>query len=85
MKFSQNCIPWGIIYTGETKEIIALIAKLHLRKKDVEAKGKKFSATDSKILKEAENKVYQEFSYVLDTNKKNVPDFIMKYLNMDMS
>ena len=71
-----------IIYNGDTKEIVALIAKLHIRKNEVEANGKKFSATDSKILKEAEKKVYQEFSYVLDTDEENIQDFILKYLNI---
>lgn len=71
-----------IIYNGDTKEIVALIAKLHIRKNEVEANGKKFSATDSKILKEAEKKVYQEFSYVLDTDEENIPDFILRYLNI---
>lgn len=59
-----------IIYNGDTKDIVALIAKLHMRKKEVETAGKKFSATDSKILKEAEKRVYQEFSYVLNTDEK---------------
>lgn len=71
-----------IIYKGDTKEIVALIAKLHMRKNEVEANGKKFSATDSKILKEAEKKVYQEFSYVLDTDEENIPNYILKYLNI---
>ena len=53
-----------------------------MRKKEVEAAGKKFSATDSKILKEAEKRVYQEFSYVLNTDEKNIPEFILKYLNV---
>ena len=44
--------------------------------------AKKFSATDSKILKEAEKRVYQEFSYVLNTDEKNIPEFILKYLNV---
>ena len=71
-----------IIYNGDTKDIVALIAKLHMRKKEVETAGKKFSATDSKILKEAEKRVYQEFSYVLNTDEKNIPEFILKYLNV---
>lgn len=71
-----------IIYNGDTKEIVALIAKLHTRKNEVEANGRKFSATDAKILKEAEKKVYQEFSYVLDTDEENIPEFILKYLNL---
>ena len=71
-----------IIYNGDTKDIVALIAKLHMRKKEVETAGKKFSATDSKILKEAEKRVYQEFSYVLNTDEKNIPKFILKYLNV---
>ena len=71
-----------IIYNGDTKDIVALIAKLHMRKKEVETAGKKFSATVSKILKEAEKRVYQEFSYVLNTDEKNIPKFILKYLNV---
>ena len=58
------------------------VIKLHMRKKEVETAGKKFSATDSKILKEAEKRVYQEFSYVLNTDEKNIPEFILKYLNV---
>ena len=58
-------------------EIIELIKSV-----SVETAGKKFSATDSKILKEAEKRVYQEFSYVLNTDEKNIPEFILKYLNV---
>lgn len=71
-----------IIYKGNTKEIIALIAKLHIKKNEIEANGKKLSATDSKILNEAEKKIHQEFSYVLDTEEENIPAFILKYLNL---
>lgn len=66
-----------IIYNGDTKDIVALIAKLHMRKKEVETAGKKFSATDSKILKEAEKEYIRSFlMYLIQTKKISLNLFL---------
>lgn len=69
----------------ELSEVIALIATLHIRKEELQKIGKRLPATEERILHDAENKIYQEFSYVLDIRNDEVPAFIMQYLNLPIS
>lgn len=67
-----------IIASGDRAELIRMIKALYLRKKEREADGKKLYLSDERFFKEAERILYEEFQYVLNIQKDEVLDFIVK-------
>ena len=77
---SRKTVFSQILYSEDNSKIISLIRKLNEKKEEVLEKGKKFSVIDEKILKDAEKKVGQEFSYSLSLNEEEVKDYILEHI-----
>jgi len=65
-----------ILSGGITAELLKLISCLYLEKQNRIRGGKKFCATDEKILSSAERIVSEEFSYALRITEKEVSSYI---------
>lgn len=62
--------------SGDCAQLIRLMRSLYLHRSELAAAGRKLHATDERVLKDAEQKLYEEFSYVLDIKPDEVEDFI---------
>lgn len=69
-----------ILREGETSKIVALISRLHRQKEKVAELGKKFPVTDERIMKDAEKRIHQEFSYALRITEKEIPEYVISHL-----
>ena len=65
-----------IVSGGISAELLKLIGCLYLEKKARSKGGKKFCATDEKILSSAERMVSEEFAYALQIQQKEVSAYI---------
>ena len=65
-----------VISDGISAELLKLIACLYLEKKNRTQSGKKFPATDEKLLTSAERLVCEEFAYALQISEKEVSAYI---------
>lgn len=65
-----------ILSGGITGELLKLIGCLYLEKKARGKAGRKFCATDEKLLSNAERMVSEEFSYSLQIPKSEVASYI---------
>ena len=65
-----------ILAGGISTELLKLIGCLYLEKKARSKGGKKFCATDEKILSSAERMVSEEFAYALQIAEKEVSAYI---------
>lgn len=72
-----------ILKNGDRQELIQLIRTLYLHQQELKKAGKKFHATDEKILNEAEKILHHEFAYVLDIKLEEVVPFISKEINIE--
>lgn len=70
----------NIILNSNRSDLISLIKTIYLRKQEKEADGKKLSTTEQQFMKEAENILYEEFSYVLHIKKDEVLPFIREQI-----
>lgn len=66
----------GILTKGISPELLKLISCLYLEKKARAGAGKKFCATDEKILSSAERIVSEEFAYALNIQQSEVSAYI---------
>ena len=65
-----------IVSRGISPELLKLIACLYLEKRARAKGGKKFCATDEKLLSSAERMVSEEFAYALQIPQKQVSAYI---------
>ena len=65
-----------IVTKGISADLLRLIGCLYLEKKARASEGKKFCATDEKILNAAERIVSEEFAYALHIPQKEVSAYI---------
>lgn len=65
-----------IILYGDGKDMIRLARQLHLKKKEQESLNRKLHAMDAKVLKDVENIIFEEISYVMEIPRDKVMDFI---------
>lgn len=65
-----------IIKSNDRHAMIGIIKTLYLRKEALKAEKKKLRQSDERFLNEAENILYDEFSYVLNITKEQVVPFI---------
>lgn len=65
-----------VLSGGISGELLKLISCLYLEKKKRSKGGKKFCATDEKILSSAERMVSEEFAYALQITEKQVSAYI---------
>ena len=69
-----------IVSKGITPELLKLIACLYLEKKSRSGTGRKFCATDEKILSSAERIVSEKFAYALGISQGEVTAYIAEKL-----
>ena len=65
-----------VLSAGISSQLLKLIGCLYLEKQSRSKQGKKFCATDEKILSGAERMVSEEFSYALQISPKQVAPYI---------
>lgn len=70
----------NIVHSDNISKIIALIAMLHRKRERIVEIGKKFPASDERMLHDAERKIHQEFSHALSIQEEEVPAFILSRL-----
>lgn len=66
-----------IVRSGNHRELVKLIKTLYVKREERLSTGRKFHAADERIMKEAENMLYGEFSSVLHIRRDEVIPFIM--------
>jgi len=66
-----------ILAKGDRVRLVQIIKGLYLHQKEQQTKGRRLHITDERFLKDAEKMLYEEFAYVLQIEKEQVPAFIM--------
>lgn len=69
-----------ILRTGDRRELVRLIKTLYAQKQNRREQKKRLHSADEKFLRDAENMLYDEFAYVLDISKDEVPSYIKKHI-----
>jgi len=69
-----------IVSKGMSAQLLKLIACLYLEKQSRNASGRKFCATDEKLLNSAERIVKEEFSHALGIEQEQVTAYIAEKL-----
>ncbi|MCR5600803.1 MAG: CarD family transcriptional regulator [Ruminococcus sp.] len=69
-----------ILKEADHHELIMLIKTLYLRRKELNAVGKKLRSADENYLNLAENMLFEEFAYALDIDRGEVVDYIEKHI-----
>ncbi len=69
-----------ILRRGDRHELVRMIKTLYIHRCIQKEQRKKLHAADEYFLKEAENVLYDEFSYVLDIPKDDIVGFIQSRL-----
>lgn len=62
----------AVIKSGNHADVISLVKLYHAKKEEFEAANKKFFVADDRNLQEAESLLFQEFSIVLNIEKKDI-------------
>ncbi len=70
-----------IIDSGDRRELVKLIKTLCLHRKELVEKHKKLRSTDERFLAEAENMLYDEFSYALGIPREEVISYIRSHVS----
>lgn len=65
-----------IIKNNDRHAMIGIIKTLYLKRETLKSEKKKLKQSDERFLNEAENILYDEFSYVLNITKEQVVPFI---------
>ncbi|WMJ22829.1 CarD family transcriptional regulator [Paludicola sp. MB14-C6] len=69
-----------LLGSGNPKKILILLKSLYLHKIEQEKMNKKLHMIDERILKNAEEVLYNQFSYSLNTSQERVQDLLLKYM-----
>ncbi len=69
-----------MIRSGNKRELLRLIYTLYLQRKVLAAEKKKLHSTDEAFLTEAENMLYEEFAYALNTDRNEVAKLVKKQI-----
>lgn len=69
----------NIIKGCDCRELIQVIKALILRRNQREEVGKKITATDERLLKQAEEELYSELSLATGQDKLNIREIILSY------
>lgn len=73
----------AVLKSGSHADVIALVKLYHAKKDEFEAVNKKFFVADDRALQEAESLLYQEFSVVLNIEKKDVFPLVSGKIDID--
>lgn len=71
-----------ILRIGKRIEIIAVIKSIYEHQRMLKEKGRKLHACDEQYFKDAEKIIYEEFSYVLKVDKKEIADYITNEIEL---
>lgn len=69
-----------IIENGNRNELFCLIKTLYEKNVELNNKHKKLHSVDERFLRDAENILYDEFSYSLDIPREKVVDYIKSHI-----
>ncbi len=72
----------NILSSGDRMQVMRLIRLIYLHQKSLQGTGKKLHLTDERIMKEAEEILYDEFAYVLNIRPSQVTDFIARQIQL---
>lgn len=67
----------AVVKSGDHRDLVKMIKTLYFKREEKLSEGKKFHAADEKIMKDAEDMLYGEFSSVLQIRREEVIPFIM--------
>lgn len=70
-----------ILQSGDRSKILQVIRSLYLHQIRCKEAGRKFRVSDERIMKDAENILHEEFSFVLGVPKDQIASFIGKELS----
>lgn len=74
-----------ILKNGDQKEIAQLIKTFYVKREELKSAGKKLHIADERVMKEAEQVLYEEFAFVLDTDPEQIPEIIEEKINNEVS
>lgn len=69
-----------VIKSGDRHELMRLIEMLYNKREELKNSKKHFHILDERALREAEHLLHDEFSYVLNISKEDVPSYIFNML-----
>ena len=69
-----------LLKSGSVADILWLLKVLSLHKEEMHGSGRKFRASDEKMLAAAERVITEEFAYVLGLNREGVIPYIIDYV-----
>ena len=70
----------AIMWSGDPRQLLALIRTLCERKQELALCGKKLRSSDAAFLKDAERLLHEEFAYVLEMEPREVPAYIENHI-----
>lgn len=68
------------LISGNRKKVVSVIKALYIHQKNQSQKGRKLRTMDERVLRDAERLLYSEVAFVLDTDLKEVANFILNTL-----
>lgn len=69
-----------VLRTGDRRELVKIIKALYTHRQDRREQKKRLHSADEKFLRDAENMLYDEFAYVLNISKDEVPSYIKTHI-----
>jgi CarD family transcriptional regulator len=69
-----------ILSNGDRASLVRLIKSIFLRKRELNAAGRKLHMSDEQFMRDAEKILYDEFAYVLGIKREDVLPFILAQL-----
>ncbi len=66
----------GILNAGNCVQVLRMICALYLRRQELTARGKHLRSSDEQMLREAEKLLNDEFAWVLQLTRQEVPAYI---------
>lgn len=70
-----------ILVSNDRKSIMRMIKSLYLHQQELKANKKKMRASDEKLMRDAEKRLYDEFAYALNMKSDQVLPFIRDILD----
>lgn len=70
----------AVLRSGRRDEVLGIIKSIHEHQKLLKERGRKLHACDEQYCKDAEKIIYEEFSYVLQIERKDIASFIFSQI-----
>lgn len=65
---------------SDCRSLVRVIKTIYMKKQERTISGKKITATDARYLKQAEDKLYGELSFIFGKNRSDMEQFITDYI-----